>query len=121
MFEFVPMIGGLDIGKFIPSVSALVGIRAKNGFEFGAGPNLSIYYGKDFTGGSSSSANLGIVLATGMSVKSGNVYFPINIAVVPSVSKQTEFYDRNTNTMVKKQYQTGVKVSLTIGFNSRKK
>lgn len=120
MLEFVPMIGGLDIGKFIPSVSALVGIRAKNGFEFGAGPNLAIYYGKDFSGGSSTSANLGVVIATGMSVKSGKVNFPINIAVVPSVTKQADIYDRSTNTMVKKQYQTGIKVSLIIGFNNRK-
>src|SRR3954467_9440515 len=81
--EFVPLIGGLDMGKFIPSASVLLGARLKNGIEFGAGPNLAIYNGPDITGGTSTSANFGVVFATGFSVKSGKVNFPINIAFVP--------------------------------------
>lgn len=120
MFEFVPLIGGLDIGKFMPSFSALVGLRIKNGFEFGAGPNLAFYRGKDFSGSYSTSANFGVVLATGMSIRSGKVNFPINIAFVPSVTKQTDVRDPQSGNIVQKQYQTGFKISLLVGFNSRK-
>ena len=39
--EFVPLVGGLEQGKFIPSVSGILGIRGPKGFEFGLGPNLT--------------------------------------------------------------------------------
>ncbi|WP_303309959.1 hypothetical protein [Hymenobacter sp. BT730] len=70
LFEFVPLIGGLEQGKFIPSVNGLIGIRGKNGFEFGIGPNLTPV-----------SAN--IALAIGTSFQAYGVNFPVNFAVVP--------------------------------------
>ncbi len=43
LFEFVPMITGLDQGRFIPSINFLNGIRNNmNGWEFAFGPNLSL-------------------------------------------------------------------------------
>src|ERR1051325_7925327 len=39
--EWVPLVGGLDQGVVIPSLSWLVGIRTKEGAEFGVGPNVS--------------------------------------------------------------------------------
>ncbi len=49
LFEFVPMITGLDQGRFIPSINFLNGIRNNmNGWEFAFGPNFSI--GKYATG-----------------------------------------------------------------------
>lgn len=120
MFEFVPMVGGLDMGKFIPSASVLIGLRTKEGFEFGAGPNLAFFHGKDMTGGESTSANLGVVIASGFSLKSGKVYFPINIAFVPSITKQSSAYDTATRQTITREYQTGMKFTLTVGFNSRK-
>ena len=43
LFEFVPMITGLDQGMFIPSCSILNGLRNnKNGFEFAFGPTVSL-------------------------------------------------------------------------------
>ncbi len=43
LFEFVPMITGLDQGRFIPSINFLNGIRNNmNGWEFAFGPNFSI-------------------------------------------------------------------------------
>ena len=120
MFEFVPMIGGLDMGKFIPSASAFIGLRTKEGFELGAGPNLAFFHGKDLEGGTSTSANFGIILATGFSLKAGKVYFPVNLAFVPSVTKQQSVYNPATRQNTTVQYETGMKFTLSVGFNSRK-
>lgn len=70
LVELVPLVGGLEQGKFIPSVSGLLGIRGAKGFEFGVGPNLTPL-----------GANL--VLALGTSFKSNGINFPVNLAVVP--------------------------------------
>lgn len=120
MIEFVPLIGGLDMGKFIPSASLLLGLRAKNGIEVGVGPNYVIYGSKDMTSNYKLSSNLGIVIAAGMSFKSDKVYFPINIAVVPSVTKTANVYDPITLTTVSYKYETGIKLSLLVGFNYKK-
>ncbi|PKV75122.1 hypothetical protein [Pontibacter ramchanderi] len=71
LFEFVPLVGGLEQGKFLPSLSALVGIRSAKGMEFGLGPNVSL-------GGA------GVVLAVGTNFQSQGVNFPVNFAVAPS-------------------------------------
>ena len=70
LLEIVPLIGGLEQGKFIPSINALVGIRGPKGFEFGVGPNLTPV-----------SAN--VALAIGTSFRSNGINFPVNFAVVP--------------------------------------
>ena len=119
MLEFVPLMGGIDMGKLIPSFSGLIGLRTRNGAEFGIGPNWGIYSGKDKDFHHYTTSNLGIVIVAGMSIKSGKVYFPINIAVVPSVTKQAGVYDPKTNKTIVQKYQTGTKVSLLIGFNNR--
>ncbi|GAB3875687.1 hypothetical protein GCM10028824_31690 [Hymenobacter segetis] len=68
--EFVPLVGGLEQGKFLPSISGLLGIRGAKGLEFGVGPNLTPL-----------GANL--VLAMGTSFRSNGINFPVNLAVVP--------------------------------------
>jgi hypothetical protein len=93
LFEFVPLIGGIEQGMFLPSVSALMGIRGKKGAEFAFGPNLSL-------------TGAGMVIAVGSSFHSENVYFPINLVVIPSVARNTD-------------ERTGVRVSLLIGFMTR--
>ncbi|TDN36701.1 hypothetical protein E4631_14095 [Hymenobacter sp. UV11] len=70
LVELVPLVGGLEQGKFIPSVSGLLGLRGPNGLEFGLGPNVTPL-GAD------------IVLAVGTSFRSNGINFPINLAVVP--------------------------------------
>lgn len=70
LVEFVPLVGGLEQGKFLPSVSGLLGMRGAKGFEFGVGPNLTPL-----------GANL--VLAVGTSFRSNGINFPVNVAVVP--------------------------------------
>jgi len=48
LFEFVPMVTGLDQGRFIPSINFLNGIRNNTtGWEFAFGPNFSFGSYKD--------------------------------------------------------------------------
>ncbi|RYD72724.1 MAG: hypothetical protein EOP53_21410 [Sphingobacteriales bacterium] len=50
--SFLPMITGVEQGLFLPSISAMVGVRTPGGIEFGVGPNLSLRgAGLDFTAG----------------------------------------------------------------------
>ncbi|WP_162427166.1 hypothetical protein [Pontibacter pudoricolor] len=71
LFEFVPLVGGLEQGKFLPSLSALIGIRGPKGLEFGVGPNLSV-------------AGAGLVFAAGTNFQSQGINFPVNMAFAPS-------------------------------------
>jgi hypothetical protein len=69
--EFVVLLGGLDQGVAIPSVSWLVGIRNSGGAEFGVGPNVT-------------PAGVALAFAAGVTFRSGILNVPMNIAVVPS-------------------------------------
>ena len=71
--EWVALLGGLEQSLVIPSVSWLVGVRTRDGAEFGIGPNVT-------------PAGTGLVLATGMTFRAGAVNVPVNVAVVPSKS-----------------------------------
>jgi hypothetical protein len=119
IFEFVPMIGGVEQGMFIPSASMLLGIRTGSRFifEFAIGPNFSIV--PDYYGNGRGFA--GLVIAAGTSFKKGNVYFPVNIAFVPSVGNVIDVYNKETQTTEKIKYYTGSRLSLIVGFNSRKR
>ncbi|MBA2611348.1 MAG: hypothetical protein H0U95_05200 [Bacteroidetes bacterium] len=119
IIEFIPLIGGVEQGMFIPSASLLIGIRSgeKRMFEFAMGPNFSVTrdYKRDIT------VQTGVVIAFGTSFKHGNINFPVNIAFVPSIGSKHDIYDVNTNTSSKQSFQTGCRLSLVVGFNSRKK
>jgi hypothetical protein len=109
LFEVIPLIGGLDRGKFLPSISTVFGYRLANGIEFGVGHNLSL-------------SGVGLVYAIGFSFKSGNVTFPINIAFAPSTNNFLyEEYDPYGYPNTDDYEKTGSRLSLIIGFNSRKK
>ena len=69
--EWVLLVGGLEQGVFLPSLSWMVGLRSAGGAEVGVGPNLG-------PGG------MGMVLAIGITKTSGNINIPFNLAVVPS-------------------------------------
>ena len=70
LVELVPLVGGLEQGQFLPSVSGLLGVRGRKGFEFGMGPNVT-------------PLGASLVLAMGTSIRSYGINFPINLAVVP--------------------------------------
>jgi hypothetical protein len=69
--EFVPLIGGLEQGLFLPSFSFLVGLRTASGVEFGLGPNVSL-------GGAA------YVLAAGVTQQYGGLNIPVNVSTVLS-------------------------------------
>jgi hypothetical protein len=71
--EWVALMGGLEQGVALPSLSWLVGVRTRDGAEFGIGPNVT-------------PAGTALVFATGMTVRAGAVNVPLNVAVVPSKS-----------------------------------
>jgi hypothetical protein len=112
LFEFVPLVGGLEQGMFLPSISALIGIRGKKGAEFAFGPNLSL-------------TGAGMAIAVGTSFHSENVYFPINLALIPSVGQQRSVSRwepaYQSYVEVRERVNTGVRVSLLIGFMTRKR
>ena len=69
--EWVVLLGGLDQGVALPSVSWLVGLRTREGAEFGIGPNIT-------------PAGVALALAGGVTFRAGNLNVPMNVAVVPS-------------------------------------
>ena len=71
--EWVGLIGGLEQNVALPSLSWLVGVRTRDGAEFGIGPNVT-------------PAGTAIVFATGMTFRTGALNIPVNVAVVPSKS-----------------------------------
>jgi hypothetical protein len=69
--EWVVLVGGLDQGVVLPSLSWLVGLRTREGTEIGVGPNVT-------------PAGVGLAFAAGMTLRAGILNVPMNIAVVPS-------------------------------------
>ena len=71
--EWVVLLGGVDQGVVIPSLTWLVGMRTVGGIEIAAGPNAS-------------AAGMGMAIAAGMTARVGNLNVPFNVAVVPSAN-----------------------------------
>ena len=74
VIEFIPLIGGVEYGKPIGSLSLMFGIRMPNGYEFGVGPNVLV----------ASSARSGLVIAGGKTFDVQGVSIPINLAYATS-------------------------------------
>lgn len=71
--EWVVLLGGLDQGVALPSLSWLVGLRTKEGTEFGFGPNVT-------------PAGVALAFAAGVTLRAGVLNVPMNVAFVPSRS-----------------------------------
>lgn len=71
--EWVVLVGGLEQGVVLPSVSWLVGMRTMKGAEFAIGPNLT-------------PVGAALAFAAGMTFRAGALNVPVNVAVVPSKS-----------------------------------
>ena len=127
LFEFIPMVTGLDQGLFIPSFTVLNGLRHnKNGWEFAFGPSFSVVkkangYDDPVTGvwtlwndtlnpeGVTSVRRLdsrgtpeiqpGFVFAIGKTFKSGRLNLPVNFYVIPN--------------------NKGTRFGISVGFNAR--
>ncbi len=111
LFEFIPMVTGLDQGLFIPSFTVMNGIRNnKNGWEFAFGPTVSIvtksngYFDENnnwhrLTNNESNNSGFatesrldsrgnptlttGFVIAGGKTFRSGRLNIPVNLYFVP--------------------------------------
>jgi len=128
LFEFVPIITGLDQGKFFPSISILNGLRSNvSGWEFTFGP---IFYASSktkgffdengewqikYTSGTNTetpvfktrldsrgdpSFDSSFVFAIGKSFKSGNLNIPVNVFYIPR--------------------RDGARIGISVGFNAVK-
>lgn len=129
LFEFLPMLSGLDQGLVIPSMTILHGLRSnKSGLEFAFGPTIRLskrsngYY--DSNGGwhtknewesdwgtnpysivsridsrGEIAIETGFVFAVGCTFKSGNLNIPVNAFVVPS--------------------KEGARIGASFGFNAK--
>lgn len=129
LFEFLPMISGLDQGLFIPSMTIMHGLRSnKSGFEFAFGPTVRLtkkasgFYDSD--GGwhlkkdwnnewgtnpysiisrmdsrGDVALEAGFVFAVGCTFKSGNLNIPVNAYVVPG--------------------KDGARIGASFGFNAK--
>jgi len=71
--EWVVLVGGLEQDVVLPSLSWIVGLRTREGAEFGVGPNIT-------------PAGTAIVFAAGVTFRSGALNLPVNVAVVPAKS-----------------------------------
>lgn len=69
--EWIALLGGLDQSVALPSLSWLVGVRMRDGAEFGIGPNIT-------------PAGTALVLATGITFRTEGLNIPVNVAIVPS-------------------------------------
>ena len=69
--EFILLVGGLDQGTAIPSITWLVGIRTAGDFEFGVGPNAT-------------PSGVALAVSLGQTFRFGALRIPVNVAVVPS-------------------------------------
>ena len=67
--EWIVLAAGMERGKFLPSVSSMVGARTESGLEFAVGPNLSM-------------GGISMVFGVGYSFKAGELNMPVNIAFV---------------------------------------
>ena len=86
--EWIPLISGLDQGVALPSLNWLVGLRTDGGTEFGIGPNIT-------------PIGVGLVFAAGVTMKTGALHVPFNVAVATS--------------------KYGPRISVMTGFNVRRR
>lgn len=104
LFEFIPLVAGLEYGRVIPSANVLLGMRnSRTGWEFAVGPNFTTtvtaegyMQGEDFIISSDQNRDLitrldsrgdlavstGLVLGFGKTFKSGKMNFPVNLFIV---------------------------------------
>ena len=71
--EVIPLFGGVEYGRMVPSLTLVMGIRSPSGYEFGMGPSFTVV--------SATGLNAGLVIAAGKSLDYGSVCIPLNLAV----------------------------------------
>jgi hypothetical protein len=81
--ELVPLVAGVEYGKFVPSATLAMGVRFPNGIEFGLGPNVMAIgsSGGDLPTEPRDKGKLktALVMALGKSFNYGGVSIPLNL------------------------------------------
>ncbi|CAI8283135.1 MAG: Uncharacterised protein [Owenweeksia sp. TMED14] len=109
LVEVIPMIAGIEYSRFIPTLSALMGMRnSRSGWEFAIGPNItatsigegyldannkfilaSIYdpsgteYIRRLDSRGETTLSSGLMIGVGKTFKSGKMNFPVNFFAIP--------------------------------------
>ena len=99
--EWIALVAGMEQGKFLPSLTSVIGARTANGFELGVGPSLSL-------------TGVGMVFAIGKNFQSGSLNMPVNLVFMPGKN-----IDSDINGEVY-TYSSGARISLMVGFNLAK-
>ena len=105
--EWIALVGGMEQGKFLPSVTSVVGARTSSGLEFGVGPNLSL-------------SGVGMVFAIGKNFRSGTLNLPVNLVFMPGKKINSELYNNTSGSYEEYTYNTGARISIMVGFNMSK-
>jgi hypothetical protein len=104
--EWIALVGGMEKGIFLPSVSSMVGLRNSKGIEFTVGPELSL-------------GGIAMLIGAGYNFKFGKLNVPVSITYVPSQNR-TYKHDMHISPEYSVTHPTGGRVSVMVGFNLSK-
>ena len=99
--EWIALVGGMEQGLFLPSLSSVIGVRTSDGLEVGVGPNLSL-------------SGIGMIFGIGHNFKSGNLNLPVNLVFMPGKKRTGNINDQDYT------YSSGARISIMVGFNMSK-
>ena len=112
--EWIALVGGMEKGMFLPSVSSMVGLRNSKGIEFTVGPELSL-------------GGIAMLIGAGYNFRFGELNVPVSITYVPSQNRTyytDEERDPMTDDIIRPEYSvthpTGARISIMVGFNLSK-
>ena len=112
--EWIALVGGMEKGMFLPSVSSMVGLRNSKGIEFTVGPELSL-------------GGIAMLIGAGYNFKFGELNVPVSITYVPSMNRTYHFEEEigdDNNNYTYEEYSvthpTGARISVMVGFNLSK-
>jgi len=111
--EWIALVGGMEKGMFLPSVSSMVGLRNSKGIEFTVGPELSL-------------GGLAMLIGAGYNFKFGDLNVPVSITYVPSQNRTYYLDDEraappnNDEHEYSVTHPTGGRISVMVGFNLSK-
>jgi hypothetical protein len=104
--EWIALVGGMEKGMLLPSVSSMVGLRNSKGIEFTVGPELSL-------------GGIAMLIGAGYNFKFGKLNVPVSITYVPSQNR-TYKHDMHISPEYSVTHPTGGRVSVMVGFNLSK-
>ncbi len=86
IIEVIPLIGGLNQGLVIPSMTTIIGLRTGGGYELGAGPIIHAAGSQD-----DPKIATGFVFAGGATKSYGRLNIPLNFAITHSRTHDAEW------------------------------